>query len=150
MEKIDKELLNHLQNDFPISSRPFLEIGRLLGISEEEALERTNRLKKKGYIRRIGGVFHSPALGFTSTLTAARVDPQKLEHIAKHINAYRGVTHNYERNNSRYNLWFTLTGASEVEIDALLEQVKAMEGVEQVMKLPALRLFKLKFNLTLK
>lgn len=149
MDRIDKELLNHLQKDFPISSRPFLEIGRLMGISEKEALERTTRLQKSGYIRRIGGVFHSPALGFFSTLVAAMVGPQKLEEVAGRLNAYRGVTHNYERNHS-YNLWFTLTGESEEEVDAFLEKVAAMEGVEQLMKLPALRLFKVQLNLILK
>ncbi len=146
MDRIDKDLLNRMQKGFPLSGRPFLVLGRELGISEGEALERTARLKEEGYIRRIGGVFHTPGLGFYSTLVAARVVPEKLEGIAEQISGWRGVTHNYERDGD-FNLWFTLTAQSEAEADAVLQEVAAAGGVEKLMKLPALRRFKVELNL---
>ena len=40
IEKIDNELLNHLQSNFPLVEEPFLEIGRNLSISESEVIEK--------------------------------------------------------------------------------------------------------------
>lgn len=149
MDRIDKELLNLLQKEFPLSSHPFRELGLLLGLTEGETLERAARLKEEGYIRRIGGVFNTRGLGFFSTLVASRVKPDKVEEIAAIINGYRGVTHNYERNHY-FNLWFTLTAASEQEADAVLEQLQSLEGIERLIKLPSLKVFKIELNLLLK
>lgn len=149
MDKTDKELLNLLQAGFPLCERPFQELGEKMGLSEEEVLRRVRRLRNEGYIRRIGGVFNTYELGFHSMLIAARVKPQNIEEVAEFINSFSGVTHNYERNNF-YNLWFTLTAENKTEIDSILEEVAEMEGVENLMKLPALKLFKINFNLALK
>ena len=58
-------------------------------------------------IRRLGANFTSRKLGYTSTLVAVRVAPDKLEIFVAVVNRYPGVTHNYLRRH-RYNVWFTL------------------------------------------
>jgi hypothetical protein len=57
MDAINKAILNRIQSDFPITSRPFLTIAEELKLTEDEVLERISRLKEMGIIRRIGGNF---------------------------------------------------------------------------------------------
>ena len=45
IEKIDNELLNHLQSNFPLEE-PFLEIGSKLSISESDVIKRIEKIKK--------------------------------------------------------------------------------------------------------
>ncbi|MBW2138430.1 MAG: Lrp/AsnC family transcriptional regulator, partial [Deltaproteobacteria bacterium] len=106
MDHIDRAILNEIQSEFPIERRPYLEIGKRLGLGEEDVLERVKRLKENGIIRRIGGSFHSRKLNFTSTLCAAKVPDEKLDQFVATVNRYPGVTHNYRRNHD-YNVWFT-------------------------------------------
>ncbi|MEY8000047.1 Lrp/AsnC family transcriptional regulator [Clostridium sp. Mt-5] len=67
MDEIDKRLLELIQNEIPIDKRPFKILGKKLLITEEEVLQRIDKLKEKGFIRRIGGIFDSRKLGYTST-----------------------------------------------------------------------------------
>ena len=56
-DKLDNELLNLLQSEFPISESPFLELGARLSISESEVIKRINKLKEINYIRQISAIF---------------------------------------------------------------------------------------------
>ena len=88
IDNIDRTILNRIQSDFPITSRPYLSIAEDLGFSESEVIERLDRLKKKGIIRRIGGNFVPEKLGFVSTLCAAKVPEDKVDHFASAVNRY--------------------------------------------------------------
>ena len=143
IDGVDKAILNRIQSDFPITSRPYQAIAGDLGLSEDEVLKRVSRLKKSGIIRRIGGNFTPDKLGFVSTLCAAKVPEDKISRFADVVNRYSGVTHNYRRENS-YNVWFTFIAPSMDEIDANLKQIAAETGVTEILNLPATRVFKIR------
>jgi len=103
----DRAILNIIQTGFPLVSRPYAAVAVEVGLSEAEVLSRVAALQDAGIIRRIGGIFASDKLGFSSTLVALKVAAEKLEAVALAISAYPGVTHNYERAHE-FNLWFTL------------------------------------------
>jgi hypothetical protein len=44
LDKLDKELLQQLQDNFPVVKRPWTNLGKMLGISEDEVLSRIQRL----------------------------------------------------------------------------------------------------------
>ncbi|MBN2567968.1 MAG: Lrp/AsnC family transcriptional regulator, partial [Deltaproteobacteria bacterium] len=71
MDKTDRKILNIIQTGFPLEREPFKFLGEFVGISEDEALHRVQKLKEKGIIRRIGAVFDTKKMGFASTLCAA-------------------------------------------------------------------------------
>lgn len=148
LSAVDRELLNFIQMDFPRTTRPFAEIGRQLGLSEAEVLNRVQTLKAAGVIRRIGGIFASQKMGFVSTLVALQVEEAKLEEVATVVNSYDGVTHNYARRH-KFNLWFTLVAPSDEELQQILSEVEELPGVVALRNLPAVRVFKIgvKFNL---
>lgn len=148
IDHMDRAILNLIQSDFPITPRPYLTIAQRLGFSENDVINRLNRLKKKGIIRRIGGNFVPEKLGFVSTLCAARVPEDKIQGFAKTVNRYPGVTHNYQRDN-KYNVWFTFIAPSMKEIEENLENISRQTGIKEIINLPATKVFKIKahFNL---
>jgi DNA-binding Lrp family transcriptional regulator len=143
LDDIDRAIVNRIQSDFPITSRPYLALADELGLTETEVLDRVARLKKDGIIRRIGGNFVPGKLGFVSTLCAARVPADKIEHFAEIVNRYPGVTHNYQRDN-QYNVWFTFISPSMDEIEANLKKIVEESGVSDILNLPATKVFKIK------
>jgi siroheme decarboxylase len=143
LDDIDKTIINRIQSDFPITSRPYLTIANEMDLTEKEILDRVSRLKKAGIIRRIGGNFVPAKLGFVSTLCAARVPPDKVAHFAAVVNRYPGVTHNYQRDNE-YNVWFTFISPSMDEIEANLKKIVEDTGVNDILNLPATKVFKIK------
>ena len=146
MDEIDRVILNRIQSNFPLTSRPFSQIGQGAGISEQEALERIKRLKQKGIIKRIGAEFDSRKLGYASTLCAARIAEEEVQRFVELINSYPGVTHNYRRSHS-YNIWFTFIAESKEKIGQYLTEIRDRSGISDILDLPALRLFKLKVDL---
>ena len=148
MDNTDRAILNRIQSDFPITSRPFLSIANDLGFSENEVLKRVARLKKRGIIRRIGGNFVPEKLGFISTLCAAKVPNNKIDRFTKVVNQYTGVTHNYERDN-KYNIWFTFIAPSMDEIEKNLQQIAKDTGVRDIINLPSTKVYKIKAHFEL-
>ena len=143
LDDTDRLILNRIQSDFPVTAKPYEAIGRELGLPEAEVLDRTQRLTEKGIIRRIGGNFSPEKLGFVSTLCAASVPPEKIDLFAATVNRYPGVTHNYMREN-HYNVWFTFIAPSMVEIAANLAEIARDTGVNEILNLPATRVFKIR------
>jgi siroheme decarboxylase len=141
----DREILNIIQARFPRQTRPFAAIGQEVGLTEEEVIERIAALKDSGLIRRIGGIFASDKMGFSSTLVALKVEVDRIEDVAAAVSAYPGVTHNYQRAHE-FNVWFTLVTASEVELQEILNTIMELDGVVKLRNLPALKLFKIGVN----
>ena len=148
IDNIDRAILNRIQSDFPVTQRPFLSIAQNLGLSEEKVINRLNRLKKIGIIRRIGGNFAPEKLGFVSTLCAAKVPEDKIDAFAKAVNQYPGVTHNYLRDNP-YNIWFTFIAQTMSEIKENLEKISRKTGVTDILNLPATKMYKIKAHFDL-
>jgi DNA-binding Lrp family transcriptional regulator len=143
MDNIDKAILNRIQSDFPIASRPFEAIGQELDLSEEQVIERVRALKEQGIIRRIGANFVPGKVGFVSTLCAAQVPMETIDHFAQVVNRYPGVTHNYQRDND-FNVWFTFIARSREEIETNLARISDETGVETILNLPATKVFKIR------
>lgn len=148
MDEIDKKLLTLIQRELPMDKRPFQIIAESLSITEKEVLERIANLKREGLIRRIGGIFNSRELGYTSTLCAAKVPLSNLDDVAKVINSYDEITHNYIREGI-YNMWFTVITYSQDNLYSIIEEIKLNTGLDEIISLPAVKLFKIKVALDL-
>lgn len=142
MDDIDKKILNILQNEFPLEERPFLIVAGQCGISEDEAITRIRKMREKGIIRRIGAVFDGVKLGRVSTLCAARVPEEKIDLFVQTVNANKGVTHNYRRDHE-YNIWFTVSAPTALELESFLKDIKEKTGVTDILDMRAVRTFKI-------
>jgi DNA-binding Lrp family transcriptional regulator len=145
MDDIDRDIINAIQSDYPITARPYSELGKRFEITESEVLERVKRLKESGIIRRIGANFNSKKLNFTSTLCAAKVPKEKLAGFVEKVNSYSGVTHNYLRDHE-YNVWFTFIAPSMATVEKALKEISETTGVLEVRNLPAVKTYKIKVD----
>jgi siroheme decarboxylase len=142
LEDVDRELLNAVQWDFPLEARPFAALGERLGISEPEVRERVQRVKDTGVLRQLSAIFDTRALGFSSALVAAKIDPGRIDAAAALISEHPGVSHNYKRNHA-YNLWYTIAVPPGEDLDAHLDVLHRDSGSLVTRKLPTLKLYKI-------
>lgn len=142
LDALDRRLLNRMQEDFPLTAEPYTALGDSLGVSEAETMERITRLRQARVIRQISAIFDTRALGYTSTLVAMALPPERLEQGAERINQHPGVSHNYARRHS-FNLWFTLAVPPGEDATVAAENLGQQVGAERVRVLPTLRLFKI-------
>jgi DNA-binding Lrp family transcriptional regulator len=148
LDETDKKLLNLMQGSFGLTERPFAHVAELAQISEGEVMERVQYLLDKRIIREVTPIFDTRALGYSSMLVAAKVDPENPHRAAQFINSHPGVTHNYLRNHE-FNLWFTLAVEpdSKLGLDGTLDVMAAKTGAESIRQLPTLKLFKIRMDL---
>lgn len=144
LDEIDRRLLVRVQEGLPIDPEPFRRLGEELGIDAVEVIRRLEKLKRRRIIRRLGGVFNTPALGRAGTLVAMKVPADRLDEVAAIVNGYDGVTHNYARDHE-YNLWFTLVARSPGELERTIDEIisRTGVGVGDVLNLPAEKMYKI-------
>jgi len=129
MDNIDLALLDALQDDLPVTSRPWQGIADRLGIPEEEAIVRLNRLTAAGIIRGISPVLESRPLGLhAATLVALRVGEDRIEEVAGIISTYPSVSHNFRRDHE-YNLWFTIAAPDPEGLRKILDDILHRAGI---------------------
>lgn len=116
------EFVNSWQRGFPLTPRPFAEIGKHTGFSEDSVIARFVELQRQGVIDRVGPVFRPNTVG-ASSLAAMAVPPERLAAVAAFVSGEPGVNHNYEREHS-INLWFVVTGATEAEVRRTLARIE--------------------------
>ena len=137
-----KELVTRLQVHIPLVPRPFLALADELGLSEAQIIDQTQALVESRIVRQIGAIFDGRALGYGSSLVAAKCTPGILEQAAAVISSHPGVSHNYQRDHD-FNLWYTIAvppGRSLAEEVGFLHR---LSGAQSTRLLPAIRMFKL-------
>jgi DNA-binding Lrp family transcriptional regulator len=137
-----------MQGRFPIERRPYESVAAEAGIDEQEVLARVQHLIDHRIIRQVTPIFDTRALGYSSMLVAAKVDPENPWRAANIINAHPGVSHNYLRNHE-FNIWFTIATepGSPLGLQGTLEVLGELAGAESIRQLPTLKLFKIRMDL---
>ena len=148
LDELDKRLLNLMQGQFPIAQRPYQHVAAVAGIDEQEVMRRVQRLLDERIIRQVTPIFDTRALGYSSMLVAAKVDPENPWRAATVINEHPGVSHNYLRNHE-FNIWFTIATEpdSRLGLEGTLQLLSALAGAESIRQLPTLKLFKIRMDL---
>jgi DNA-binding Lrp family transcriptional regulator len=142
MEEIDLRLLSLVQEGFPLTPRPFRDLGEVLGLGEREVIERLDALQERGLVRRIGPILDMRRLGRSGILAALKVSRDEADELAEIVNQYQEISHNYLRpNESGYNMWFTVS-ATEERIQEVLAEIRRSTG-RRMLVLPTGRIFKI-------
>jgi DNA-binding Lrp family transcriptional regulator len=148
LDDIDKQLLQLLQDDFPLVEYPWRELGSKVGVSEKEVISRVEHFFSTGVVRKLGPVVDLPKVGYTSTtLIALRVPENQVDNVASVINQYGNISHNYEREHE-YNVWFTLVAKSKQELASTLSEILQKTGLSpcDVLDLSTVKRFKINLN----
>ena len=146
LDERERVLLNALQNGIPVLQRPFLSIGKNLGMTEERLLNRIDKLREQGFIRQISAIFDSRRIGYQSSLAAMKIPADREEEAARIVNAHPGVSHNYRRDHE-YNMWLTLTVHPAKHLPTEMELLAESAGAVSAMLLPTVKLFKINVQL---
>ncbi len=144
LDSTDAALINHLQDGFPLVSRPFCEVANQLGISEKDCIARVNRLRGSGILTRFGPFYDAQAMGGAFCLCAMSVPEERFEEVAEMVNAHLEVAHNYERSHT-LNMWFVLATQTVEQIDRVAREIAEETGLE-VLLFPKLKEFFIGFK----
>lgn len=145
LSEFDRRLLDAVQRGVPLIPRPYGQLAAGLGATEEQVLARVEALGGPGGIlREIVGIFDATALGYASTLAAARCDPVRLDEAGRTVAAHPGVSHCYARQGP-LNLWFTLVvpADSRLGLPGTLKLLAGRIGAQRMLSLRMLRRYKL-------
>jgi DNA-binding Lrp family transcriptional regulator len=140
LDDTDRQLINLIQLDFPLDSRPFRTLGDQIGISGAEVIDHLKKLTDIGVIRRIGPILNTKGIGGSSTLVAMQVPEDAVDRVASWINGFDEVSHNYLRPGA-YNIWFTVSARSKERLHEMISEIKAFGY--PFLELPVTRLFKI-------
>lgn len=142
LDDTTRQLLDLLQEAFPLVERPYEALGSGLGLSEAEVIARLCAAEAAGVIRQICAIYDTKALGYSSALVAMRLPEGCLADGAAVVNAHPGVSHNYRRNHD-FNMWFTVAMPPGDDLGAVIERLHVLAGSESTRPMPTLKLFKI-------
>lgn len=137
-DPVDVALLNDWQRDFPIVPAPFAMLAGRLNISEDDVLQRLDRMRSAGRITRVGATC-APNTVSASTLAALQAGPEELEQVAEIVGDQPGVNHSYLREDA-WNIWFVATGPDRSHVNHTLARISERTN-RQVLDLRLVRPF---------
>ena len=135
MTEFEKRLLDGYQRDLPLTPRPYAGIAEELGVDEAEVIATLRRLAAEGVVSRVGAVFEPLSVG-ASTLAAMAVPDDRLAEVAKLVNGFDEVNHNYQREHP-FNLWFVIVAADGDGVARVIDEIERRTELE-VLDLPML------------
>jgi len=133
LSDLERHLLNDFQHNLPLVPAPYAEMAQQLGVSEDDVLNALQSLQDSSLVSRVGAVFKPNRIG-VSTLAAMSVPVERLDEVAKIINSYPEVNHNYEREHA-FNMWFVATAANDEDLHMALQSMEQQAGLT-IMSLP--------------
>lgn len=146
MDEIDRHILNALQGGFPVCERPFQAAAGPLGLSEEQLIERVERLLAQGVLSRFGPLYNADRMGGRNVLAAMAVPEARYEAVAEAVNALPEIAHNYRREHA-LNMWFVGASDSDEALEAAFRRIEEKTGLP-VYRFPKEREFFVELKLT--
>ena len=158
LDAADARLLQRLHGGFPLVDRPFAQVATELGLSEDEVIERLERLLSHGVLTRFGPLFQIERAGGVFVLAAMAVPTQRFDAVARLVNAWPEVAHNYRRESAHagtssghpgtapLNMWFVVAAESPAAAEHVLQRIEADTGLP-VLRLPKEREYKVELKL---
>ncbi len=144
LDDIDRALVNALQDDLPLTNRPFLPLAEELGITEDELLTRVKTMHESGVLTRFGPFFDAVRMGGAFCLCAMEVPQDRFDEVNDLVNAHLEVAHNYERSH-KLNMWFVLGCDTKAGIQEAADKIEGETGL-QVFQFPKLQEFFIGFR----
>ena len=124
----DRRLINAIQGEFPLSERPFAEVGVLLGLAEDEVIARLQSLLDDRVLTRFGPMYQIERMGGAFCLAAIAVPEAQWTSAVEAVNAFPEVAHNYRREHA-LNMWFVLATETPEGIADCARRIEAVTGL---------------------
>lgn len=125
----DVRLIDYLHGGFPLSERPYAEVGRALGLSETAVINALERLLGQGYLTRFGPLFQIERAGGQFVLAAMAVPENRFQTVAEQVNSLAEVAHNYRRDHA-LNMWFVIGAESPDMAADAIARIESLTGLK--------------------
>ncbi len=142
----DVLVINEVQQDLPLISRPFVEMAMRAGMSELTFLMQCRSLLQRHVMRRFGAAVNHRKAGFkANAMTCWKVIPEKVETVARALISLPQVSHCYERKPNPlwpYNLFAMIHGHTREACQDIAKKVSDEHNLTDCVLLFSTREFK--------
>ena len=122
-------LIDYLHGGFPLSERPYAEVGAALGMDEGAVIASLQSLLERGYLTRFGPLFQIERAGGQFVLAALQAPEERFQEVTALVNALPEVAHNYRREHA-LNMWFVIGAESPQAAAQAIARIEADTGLE--------------------
>ena len=129
LDSVDRQIINHLQQGFPLSPRPYLDVAKMLNLEEDELIYKIESLLDEGILTRFGPLFQIENMGGCFSLAAMKVPPKNFETVAEQLNSMPQIAHNYQREHE-FNMWFVIATETTEEVDKVIQKIEKTSGLK--------------------
>jgi DNA-binding Lrp family transcriptional regulator len=142
----DKAAIRALQEDIPLTPRPFDLWGEQVGLSYDELLNRAFDLQERKIMRRFSAVLYHRKAGFRANAMGVwNVPEDRVEEVGNAFAQYQAVSHCYQRPTYEdwpYSIFSMVHGRSVEECENLLDVMAEESGIDERESLYSTREYK--------
>ena len=94
----DRRFVRELQKDLPVAERPFAQMARSLGVTEEDLFRQAKEYEETGVMRRYAAILRHRDAGFLANgMIVWKVPDDRIPSIGETLGAFPQVSHCYQR-----------------------------------------------------
>ena len=142
----DKSAIRALQEDIPLTPRPFDLWGEQVGLTYDELLNRAFDLQERKIMRRFSAVLYHRKAGFRANAMGVwNVPEERVEEVGNAFAQYQAVSHCYQRPTYEdwpYSIFSMVHGRSVEECENLLDAMAEETGITERESLYSTREYK--------
>jgi DNA-binding Lrp family transcriptional regulator len=135
----ERNVVNVLQQDLPMTSSPFGPMAQEAGMTAAELLSTCRALIGRGVIRRFGASVNHRKVGYEGNGMACWAVPARsVDHVGQKLAAIEAVSHCYERRTNpswHHNLFAMFHGRTPDECSLLVEEAAERLGLRDYLLL---------------
>lgn len=132
---LEEKICKAVQDDVPLTSRPFKELADRIGISEDEFISKVSEFLENGCIRRFGAALRHRKAGITANGMGVWVVPEsERERVGSIMASFKAVSHCYERPSFEdwpYNLFTMIHGRTKEECFETAKKISDATGIKE-------------------
>jgi DNA-binding Lrp family transcriptional regulator len=133
----DRALIKIVQHGLPLVSRPYADIAERLATSEQDVLQRLQKLINNGSIKRYGVVVRHRELGYKANgMVVWDVPDNRVSELGSCIGRFTCVTLSYRRPRRLpdwpYNLFTMVHGHNREEVRLKVEEIVKTCGLQDM------------------
>ncbi len=132
---LDVAVVRALQEDLPLTRRPFRNLAESIGLSEDGLLAHAAYLMETGRMRRFAGILYHRQAGFKANpMVVWAVPEDQVMEVGRTMATFSAVSHCYQRPTYPdwpYNVFTMIHGRSIRECEAVIQAISEATGIRE-------------------
>ncbi len=147
LSDLERSIINQVQQQLPLTNRPFYNMAQGADIDVEKFLSVCRSLQERGIMRRFGASIEHQNAGFiANAMVCWEVPSDLVDTVGNKMAGFREVTHCYERrtgpNWPRYNIFTMIHGNTTQQNNDTVNRLSSDTGISEYEILSTVREFK--------